>query len=406
MNIQGENTRARGFTQTRTGRSSGFTLIELLVVVSIIGLLASIILASLDSARVKARDAYRLEQMRTVATALELYYSDHLQYPTMHSTDVPTNWDSLMTTLTAGQYIAKAQEHVDAVYAQSQNPVDRFLTSMLLWPTPAFAATDQIQDPLYSQRSFGYMPASHPTPFQNYRLRAQLEDPSNAALKTSFTGYFLWNDETTGPDACDTTYAYYCTGPSAGFIAFDPGKPVIYLYPEKKTDVTVKIFPVKIENSIPSYAGGWDVTAYPNGTLVNDADQQTYPYLYWEGLSDQPVVDQTKGFVVPTDHVQSFLEAALRAQGLNDKEIQDFTAYWVPRMTSPHPYVYVYFMPQADYNALVPMNISPKPDTLIRVYMVFKELDQKITVTPQTFTAPARTGFTAVEWGGQRSQLQ
>jgi prepilin-type N-terminal cleavage/methylation domain-containing protein len=60
---------------------NGFTLIELLVVVAIISLLSSIVLASLNSARVKARDAARKEQLRQISTALELYYDTYGVYP-------------------------------------------------------------------------------------------------------------------------------------------------------------------------------------------------------------------------------------------------------------------------------------------------------------------------------------
>src|SRR3989338_11536602 len=59
----------------------GFTLIELLVVISIIGLLASVVMASLNSARAKGRDAKRLAEMDTLRNSLELYYDDHGYYP-------------------------------------------------------------------------------------------------------------------------------------------------------------------------------------------------------------------------------------------------------------------------------------------------------------------------------------
>jgi prepilin-type N-terminal cleavage/methylation domain-containing protein len=55
----------------------GFTLIELLVVIAIIAMLASIIIASLNSARAKARDSVRLADLRQVQTALELYATNN-----------------------------------------------------------------------------------------------------------------------------------------------------------------------------------------------------------------------------------------------------------------------------------------------------------------------------------------
>jgi len=61
--------------------SSGFTLVELLVVISIIGLLSSIVLTSVNSARAKARDARRAADIRQLQTALELYYDANGSYP-------------------------------------------------------------------------------------------------------------------------------------------------------------------------------------------------------------------------------------------------------------------------------------------------------------------------------------
>jgi len=65
-------------TRTRTTAkfSAGFTLIELLVVIAIIGLLSSVVLASLNSARQKSRDARRISDVKQLQTALELYYDD------------------------------------------------------------------------------------------------------------------------------------------------------------------------------------------------------------------------------------------------------------------------------------------------------------------------------------------
>lgn len=63
-------------------KKHGFTLIELLVVVAIISLLSSIVMASLNSARSKARDAARSESIHSVQIAVEMYYNEHGMYPT------------------------------------------------------------------------------------------------------------------------------------------------------------------------------------------------------------------------------------------------------------------------------------------------------------------------------------
>jgi len=59
----------------------GFTLIELLIVIAIIGLLSSVVLASLNDARAKSRDVSRKATLRSLQSALELYYSSNGAYP-------------------------------------------------------------------------------------------------------------------------------------------------------------------------------------------------------------------------------------------------------------------------------------------------------------------------------------
>jgi hypothetical protein len=168
--------------------------------------------------------------------------------------------------------------------------------------------------------------------------------------------------------------------------------------------VAVSLTRVTVEESVPAYGAGWNVIAHPDGKILV-ADGATYPYLFWEGRSAKPVVDLSTGSVVATKDVRSFLAEALAAQGLKQSEAKEFISYWAPRLTTSEPYVYIYFMPRSDYDKLVPMNVTPIPDTMIRVYMLWKPLDEKIAVTPQRFVAPARVGFTVVEWGGDRSPL-
>lgn len=59
----------------------GFTLIELLVVIAIIGILSSVVLASLNTARAKSRDTQRISNMEQVRVALEFYFDENNTYP-------------------------------------------------------------------------------------------------------------------------------------------------------------------------------------------------------------------------------------------------------------------------------------------------------------------------------------
>ncbi len=74
----------------RVGKKFGFTLVELLVVIAIIGILASIISASLVTSRKKGRDAKRIADIKNLQLGLEEYYNDNLKYPTQLSNLVPT----------------------------------------------------------------------------------------------------------------------------------------------------------------------------------------------------------------------------------------------------------------------------------------------------------------------------
>ena len=85
----------------------GFTLIELLVVIAIIGLLASIILASLNTAQQKGRDARRIADTKEIQLAIELYYDANNNYPIQGSSLSATPSASNIPTALVPTYISQ-----------------------------------------------------------------------------------------------------------------------------------------------------------------------------------------------------------------------------------------------------------------------------------------------------------
>jgi len=182
--------------------------------------------------------------------------------------------------------------------------------------------------------------------------------------------------------------------------AVECGKPVIYLYPTKTTDVSVQVTPAGgLTITKPAYGKtGWLVKAEPSGQLYNYTDKKTYLYLFWEGYGLNYQAPK-EGFVIAKADVASFLAKSLAKLGLNKTEAADFKAFWQSKLEAS-PYVFVTFLPQAQFDKLAPLQVKPAPDTVIRVFMDYQPLSQPIAVAPQTLTAPARQGFTVVEWGG------
>ena len=178
-------------------------------------------------------------------------------------------------------------------------------------------------------------------------------------------------------------------------------KPVIYLYPEATTAVSVRLdYDGQLTCTYPSYENGWVVTAAPNGTLT-DAKGQTYNYLYWEGETAAEY-DLTEGFCVAGADTAAFLEDALTQLGLTRREANEFIVYWLPRMEG-NPYNQISFQQEA-YTDSAKLTVTPAPDSILRVFMVWKPLDKPVDIPAQTLPAFERHGFTLVEWGGAKVQ--
>ena len=183
------------------------------------------------------------------------------------------------------------------------------------------------------------------------------------------------------------------------FLRID--KPAIYLYPETRTNINVKLdLKAKLIVSYPEYNSneGWIVVADPDGSLINLADNKEYSYLFWEAETYNADFDLTKGFVVKGADTVSFLQTVLPQIGLNPVEYNEFIVYWYPKMKD-NKYNLIHFAGK-EYTDMAKLTISPTPTSVLRVFMVYKPLQEPIVIEPQSFSQFERKGFTVVEWGG------
>ncbi len=180
-------------------------------------------------------------------------------------------------------------------------------------------------------------------------------------------------------------------------------KPVIYLYPEVATDVSVKLdLKGRLTCTYPEYGEGWNITAFPDGRLYDKSTCRYYDYLFWEGKTSSVTDDFDHAACVAASDSAAFLEEYLTAAGLNDSEIDDFISFWLPKLQAS-PYNLISF-PSEQYREWAKLEVLPQPDTEIRIYMVFKPLSEAVEIEAghelELPERPSRDGFTVVEWGG------
>lgn len=175
-------------------------------------------------------------------------------------------------------------------------------------------------------------------------------------------------------------------------------KPVIYLYPEEETRVSVKLdYDGDLTTTYPAYGSGWTVDASPDSTLTDPDTGRQYYCLFWEGVTDTEY-DFSTGFCVAGEDTAAFLEEALADLGLTEREANEFLIYWLPRMEG-NPYNLISFQTTA-YTDSAALTVDPAPDTLLRVFMAWRGMEEPVEVEAQSLAAPERSGFTVVEWGG------
>lgn len=207
------------------------------------------------------------------------------------------------------------------------------------------------------------------------------------------------------------------------------GKPVIYLYPTQPTQVSVSLTGgYNFTKTVPTYHQGWNVLANPDGQLVDLQPQYTncseiskglrgleyaknaclnnkYPYLYWSGQSyntSYPLPEN--GWIVERNELAGFLDQKLTQVGLSNVEKKEMISYWLPEMIDKNtPFYKISFLQTPQMNQIAPMQITPKPDTLFRIFLDYTPLQSKPSIlpSPQSLQILQRTGFTVVEWGGK-----
>lgn len=201
---------------------------------------------------------------------------------------------------------------------------------------------------------------------------------------------------------------------------FPACKPAINLYPTKDTLVNVK---VAIPNGFLTYTDplypqstGWNVLAKPSGELHylnnNLADSKgsinypsnQFPYLYYEGkIQDTMIAKPNTGFVKAFNELPTFFDELLPKLGLNQKETTEFKQYWLKALPKS-PYYYIGIIPQDQLDQNEPLTISPRQDTMIRIRLLFKQLDHPESFQEPVIQTPQRNGFTVVDWGAYVKQ--
>ena len=187
-------------------------------------------------------------------------------------------------------------------------------------------------------------------------------------------------------------------------------KPVLYLYPSRTMRLSVSLdyegtltYTYPTPQARADGAVTWRVTASPDGDLT-DASGRHYTSLFWEGEGPTTFA-QNEGFIVDADAATGFLEEKLSILGLSEREAAEFITFWGPRITERGRALVTFATDEYARRAVyrftdTSSGIEVVPETFIRVYVVIGEVPHTAVPEQKLVPAPARTGFTAVEWGG------
>ncbi len=181
-------------------------------------------------------------------------------------------------------------------------------------------------------------------------------------------------------------------------------KPVIYLYPIQKTEITLTLnVNGKLLTTFPKYDKNWKVIAEPSGQLFDIKTKRNYSSLFWDADVQLPEehYQYKDGFVISKENLTAFFIEKLEHIGLNNQETNEFIQFWLP-ILEQNEYNFIHFRINDACNEIAKLNVNPKPETSIRVYMEYYGLEEFTTIKEQILTKTERKGFTLVEWGGAK----
>lgn len=171
-------------------------------------------------------------------------------------------------------------------------------------------------------------------------------------------------------------------------------KPAIYLYPLEDSLIKVNLdINGKIIKDIPEYNNGWNVFVTKEGIIDGK-----YDYLFYEAKLNQLNLPR-EGWIVNYEDISQWFDVNLKRLGLNDKEALQFKEYWLNELPKSK-YYEIKMLDKEFLDDNMALIVNPQPDTVIRVNLYFKPLNELQQINEPNIISPTRKGFTIVEWGG------
>ncbi|KAF8309817.1 hypothetical protein DL93DRAFT_2062600 [Clavulina sp. PMI_390] len=214
------------------------------------------------------------------------------------------------------------------------------------------------------------------------------------------------------------------------------GKPVIYLFPPvgRALHASVSlslvpewsfsaVYPIAPVKPIGNHQGEritWNVEVKPGGDMIDKSSQLEVSYLFWEahtnvgkplsppasrpaspvdaaaaanGLEDfTPLTASllpSNSVLITFDEVTTYIDRSLKMLDLHVEARTSFITYWLPAL-SAHKFIALRFVSQASYERAAQLDVTPKPDVVERIFMLFQGLTREAASAPEWLTATER----------------